>query len=109
VAVLVIVEAVARLLPGVLGNAESLAEESHTDGLLEAPVYTKPPSWRALDVPEILRSGDHGRIARWRRDRAIERTAARRPDLLARAALSARDLAALEEAGFPVPGEDVAK
>jgi tRNA (guanine37-N1)-methyltransferase len=109
VAVLVIVEALARLLPGVLGNADSLVEESHTDGLLEAPVYTKPPSWRALDVPEILRSGDHGRIARWRRDRALERTAARRPDLLARADLSARDRSALEEAGFPVPGPDVAK
>ena len=88
VAVLAIVEAVARLLPGVLGNADSLVEESHTDGLLEAPVYTKPASWRAHDVPEILRSGDHGRIARWRRDRSLERTAARRPDLLARAGLS---------------------
>ena len=69
VAVLVILEAVTRLLPGVLGNADSLAEESHAAGLLEAPVYTKPPSWRGHDVPEILRSGDHGRIARWRRDR----------------------------------------
>ena len=67
-AALVIVEAVARLLPGVLGNAESLAEESHVDGLLEYPVYTKPPSWRGRDVPEVLLSGDHGAIARWRRD-----------------------------------------
>jgi tRNA (guanine37-N1)-methyltransferase len=97
------------LLPGVLGNAESLVEESHTDGLLEAPVYTKPASWRAHDVPEILRSGDHGRIARWRRDRSLERTAARRPDLLAGADLSARDRAALDEAGFPDPGDGVAK
>ncbi len=63
VAVLVIVEAVARLLPGVLGNAESLREESHADGTLEYPVYTKPPSWRGLDVPAVLLSGDHGRIA----------------------------------------------
>jgi tRNA (guanine37-N1)-methyltransferase len=112
VAVIAMVEAVARLLPGVLGNAESLVEESHTDGLLEAPVYTKPASWRAHDVPEILRSGDHGRIARWRRDRSLERTARRRPDLLARASLSARDRAALEavdEAGFPVLGDGVAK
>jgi len=109
VAVLTIVEAVTRLLSGVLGNAESLVEESHTDGLLEAPVYTKPASWRAHDVPEILRSGDHGRIARWRRDRALERTARRRPDLLSRSSLSPRDLAALEEAGFPVPGDGVAK
>jgi tRNA (guanine37-N1)-methyltransferase len=115
VAVLAIVEAVARLIPGVLGNADSLVEESHTDGLLEAPVYTKPASWRAHEVPEILRSGDHGRIARWRRDRSLERTASRRPDLLAAADLSARDRAALAaltafaEAGFPVTGEGVAK
>jgi tRNA (guanine37-N1)-methyltransferase len=114
VAALVIVEAVVRLLPGVLGNADSLVEESHTDGLLEAPVYTKPASWRALSVPEILRSGDHGRIARWRRDQALVRTAERRPDLLARADLAPRDLAALadaghEVAGFPVPGSHVAE
>jgi len=109
VAVLVILEAVVRLLPGVLGNADSLVEESHTDGLLEAPVYTKPASWRELEVPEILRSGDHGRIARWHRDRSLERTARRRPDLLARAGLSDRDLKALSEAGFPIPGSDVAK
>jgi tRNA (guanine37-N1)-methyltransferase len=82
VAVLVVLEAVVRLLPGVLGNADSLLDESHADGLLEAPVYTKPPSWRGFDVPEILRSGDHGRIARWRRDQAVARTEARRPDLL---------------------------
>ena len=69
VAVLVILEAVIRLLPGVLGNADSLVEESHADGLLEAPVYTKPALWRGLEVPEVLRSGDHARIARWRRDR----------------------------------------
>ena len=82
VAVLVILEAVTRLLPGVLGNAESLVEESHVDGLLEAPVYTKPPSWRGLEVPEILRSGDHGKIAAWRREQALERTRQRRPDLI---------------------------
>jgi tRNA (guanine37-N1)-methyltransferase len=83
VAVLVILEAVARLLPGVLGNADSLVEESHADGLLEAPVYTKPPEWRGLAVPEVLRSGDHGKIAQWRRDQGLARTVARRPDLLA--------------------------
>ncbi|MEV0715573.1 tRNA (guanosine(37)-N1)-methyltransferase TrmD [Asanoa sp. NPDC050611] len=82
VAVLVIMEAVVRLLPGVLGNADSLAEESHAAGLLEAPVYTKPPVWRDLAVPDILRSGDHGRIARWRRDESLRRTASRRPDML---------------------------
>ncbi|WP_114559168.1 tRNA (guanosine(37)-N1)-methyltransferase TrmD, partial [Desertihabitans aurantiacus] len=83
VAVLAITEAVARLLPGVVGNAESLVEESHEDGLLEYPVYTKPASWRGLDVPEVLLSGDHAAIARWRHQQRLERTAARRPDLLA--------------------------
>jgi len=83
VAVLAVVEAVARLLPGVVGNAESLVEESHEGGLLEYPVYTKPASWRGLDVPEVLLSGHHGRVARWRRDQRLRRTAARRPDLLA--------------------------
>jgi len=82
VAVLAIVEAVARLLPGVIGNAESLVEESHEDGLLEYPVYTKPASWRGLDVPEVLLSGNHGAIAAWRHAQRLERTAARRPDLL---------------------------
>ena len=101
VAVLAIVEAVARLLPGVIGNAESLVEESHEDGLLEYPVYTKPPLWRGRDVPEVLLSGHHGRIARWRRDERLRRTATRRPDLVARldpAALDAHDRAVLEQA-----------
>ncbi|AVT37386.1 tRNA (guanosine(37)-N1)-methyltransferase TrmD [Plantactinospora sp. BB1] len=112
VAVLVIMEAVTRLLPGVLGNADSLAEESHAHGLLEAPVYTKPPSWRGHDVPEILRSGDHGRIARWRRDQALVRTARRRPDMLAALPaeqLDKRDVAALAGAGFQPPADDMAK
>lgn len=85
VATLVVIEAVVRLLPGVLGNPESLLEESHSagqDGLLEYPVYTKPPRWRGLDVPEILFSGHHARIAAWRRERALELTRERRPDLL---------------------------
>jgi tRNA (guanine37-N1)-methyltransferase len=112
VAVLVMLEAITRLLPGVLGNAESLVDESHANGLLETPVYTKPARWREREVPEILRSGDHGRIARWRRDQALLRTAARRPDLLhavGEGALDKRDLALLREAGFPVPGDGVAK
>jgi tRNA (guanine37-N1)-methyltransferase len=112
VAVLVMVEAIARLLPGVLGNAESLVDESHEAGLLETPVYTKPAVWRGREVPEVLRSGDHGRIARWRRDQALVRTAQRRPDLLATldpATLSAADRAALAGGGFPVPTRDVAK
>jgi tRNA (guanine37-N1)-methyltransferase len=85
VAVLVIVEAVARLLPGVLGNEMSAVDDSFAagpGGLLEAPVYTKPASWRGLDVPDVLLSGNHGAIARWRAERSRERTAQRRPDLL---------------------------
>ncbi len=81
VAVLAIVEAVARLLPGVIGNAESLVEESHEDGLLEYPVYTKPPVWRGHAVPPVLLSGDHGAIAAWRQEQRVARTADRRPDL----------------------------
>jgi tRNA (guanine37-N1)-methyltransferase len=106
VAVLVVVEAVARLLPGVIGNAESLVEESHavaSGGLLEAPGYTKPASWRGRDVPEVLLSGDHARIARWRRDESLRRTAERRPDLVARldpAALDRQDLATLAGLGW---------
>jgi tRNA (guanine37-N1)-methyltransferase len=85
VAALAIVEAVVRLVPGFMGNPESLAEESHgTDGLLEYPVYTKPASWRGLDVPDVLLSGDHSRIAAWRRSQAESRTRERRPELLSR-------------------------
>src|SRR5689334_22040656 len=73
VAVLAIVEAVARLIPGVLGNAESLVEESHEDGLLEYPVYTKPPVWRGREVPPVLLSGDHGAIAAWRHAQRVAR------------------------------------
>ncbi len=83
VAALAITEAVVRLLPGFMGNAESLVEESHEDGLLEYPVYTKPASWRGHDVPAVLLSGDHGRIAAWRREQQVARTAERRPDLVA--------------------------
>jgi tRNA (guanine37-N1)-methyltransferase len=82
-AVLVIVEAVARLLPGVLGNPDSAQQDSFSEGLLEGPAYTRPLTWRGREVPEVLRGGNHAAIARWRRDRALERTAARRPDLLA--------------------------
>ena len=95
-AVLVIVEAVARLLPGFIGNPDSLAEESHAGGLLEYPVYTRPPSWPGLEGPGVLLAGDHGAVARWRRDESLRRTAARRPDLLSGADLSERDRAALD-------------
>ena len=113
VAVLAIVEAVARLLPGVIGNAESLVEESHSAGLLESPGWTKPAVWRGHAVPDVLRSGDHARIARWRRDQAIRRTAARRPDLLARLGgdgLDRHDLALLAELGWaPAPDGRLAR
>ncbi|MBU4336222.1 MAG: tRNA (guanosine(37)-N1)-methyltransferase TrmD [Actinobacteria bacterium] len=106
VAALVVVEAVARLLPGVIGNPQSLVEESHAgDGLLEYPVYTRPTAWAGLEVPEVLLSGHHGKVARWRRDRSIERTAARRPDLLLGldpAQLDRDDLAALRALGWSV-------
>jgi tRNA (guanine37-N1)-methyltransferase len=82
VAALAMIEAIARLIPGVIGNAESLTEESHSDGLLEYPSYTKPASWRDLEVPEVLRGGNHAEIAKWRKDQSLERTKAIRPDLL---------------------------
>jgi tRNA (guanine37-N1)-methyltransferase len=81
VAAAAVIEAVVRLLPGFMGNPASLAEESHEDGLLEYPVYTKPASWRGRDVPPVLLSGDHGAIAAWRRAESVRRTIARRPDL----------------------------
>lgn len=104
VAAMVMIEAIARLIPGTIGNPESLTEESHEDGLLEYPVYTKPASWRGHDVPEILLSGNHGAIARWRRDRRLERTRAVRPEMLEALPAEALDkkdrafLASLEEA-----------
>lgn len=82
VAVLAMTEAIARLVPGVIGNEASLDEESHTGGLLEYPVYTKPAVWRGHEVPAVLLSGHHGQIARWRHEQRLERTAARRPDLM---------------------------
>lgn len=86
VAVMAMIEAIGRLIPGVVGNPHSLVEESHEDGLLEAPSYTKPSTWRGLDVPPILLSGNHGAIAAWRREQQLERTRRVRPDLLDRAA-----------------------
>ncbi|MBO2463021.1 tRNA (guanosine(37)-N1)-methyltransferase TrmD [Actinomadura violacea] len=115
VAVLVMVEAVGRLLPGVLGNADSVADDSFAPGamesLLEGPVYTKPPVWRDRAVPDVLLSGHHGAIARWRRDEALLRTARNRPELLPRLAaggLDDHDRRVLREAGFPVDAEDMA-
>lgn len=102
VAVLAMVEAIARLVPGVIGNAGSLVEESHEDGLLEYPVFTKPPLWCGHGIPEVLLSGHHGQIARWRRDERLRRTAERRPDMIQRldpAQLDARDREVLDEVG----------
>ena len=82
VAAIAMVEAIARLIPGVIGNAESLVEESHSDGLLEYPSYTKPAVWRDLEVPDVLLSGNHALIAKWRKDQQVERTKRVRPDLL---------------------------
>lgn len=119
-AVLVMTEAICRLLPGVLGNADSAADDSFgagagpMAGLVEGPLFTRPRVWRDREVPPVLLSGDHGAIARWRRDAALRRTAANRPDLIRRLAAGDRqplddhDLVVLSEAGFPVSGEDVA-
>ncbi len=81
-AALVMIEAVVRLLPDVLGNPASHQSDSHSDGLLEGPSYTRPPSWRGLDVPDVLLSGDHAKQAAWRRQQSLDRTRERRPDLL---------------------------
>ena len=117
-AALVMIEAVGRLLPGVLGNASSAGDDSFGGdgdpegamrGLLEGPVYTRPRAWRDHEVPEVLLSGNHAAIARWRRDMALRRTAAHRPDLIpALRDLDRRDRQVLAEAGFPVNGEDMA-
>jgi tRNA (guanine37-N1)-methyltransferase len=88
---LCLIDAVARLLPGVLGNAGSTASESFEDGLLEYPQYTRPAVFRGVEVPSILQSGDHARIARWRRWQALRWTSLRRPDLFARVSLSDED------------------
>jgi tRNA (guanine37-N1)-methyltransferase len=100
-AAFVVVDAVARLVRGVMGNEASATDESFTDDLLEHPHYTRPAMFRGWEVPEVLRSGDHGRIARWRRAQALRRTRAARPDLIeARGGLSADDRALLDEFGF---------
>ena len=102
-AAFVVVEAVTRLVPGVMGNEESAGDESFADGLLEYPHYTRPADFRGWVVPEVLRSGDHGKIARWRRAQALARTAAHRPDLLAaRGGFSADDRRVLDEFGIEV-------
>ena len=99
-AALCVIEAVVRLLPGALGNDSSSVEESFGEGLLEYPHYTKPPTWRGLEVPKVLRSGNHAAIARWRRAQALARTLERRPDLIERrGGVSAEERQLLEEWG----------
>jgi len=106
-AAFVVVEAVTRLVPGVMGNDESAGDESFTSGLLEYPHYTRPAEFRGWAVPEILRSGDHGRIARWRHAQALARTRTHRPDLLAaRGGLTAEEEALLEAFGLGYPDRD---
>lgn len=105
-ATLIMIEAIVRLIPGVVGNPDSLVEESYgPDGLLEYPVFTKPRQWAALDVPEVLLSGDHGKIAQWRREQALSRTAEVRPDLIARlipSDMTSSDLDTLRRCGWTV-------
>jgi len=88
---LAVIDAVSRLVPGVIGKSISLHHESFVDGLLEGPQYTKPAEFRGMTVPEILRSGNHQEIARWRRQQALKRTLARRPELLKNVSLSDED------------------
>lgn len=95
---MIVIDAVTRLLPGVLGDCESCVDESFSEGLLEYPQYTRPAVFAGAEVPEVLRSGDHGRIARWRRDQAIAKTARVRPDLIEAASLTDEERAAAERA-----------
>lgn len=95
---LTVIDAVARLLPGVLGDPTGAITDSHASGLLEHPHYTRPAEFRGWEIPEVLKSGDHARIEKWRRQQSLLRTAQRRPDLLERADLSKKDKQLLEEA-----------
>jgi tRNA (guanine37-N1)-methyltransferase len=95
-AALVMIDAVTRLIPGVLGDPEGASDDSHASGLLEYPHYTRPPEFRSWRVPDVLLSGDHGRIERWRREQSLLRTSLRRPDLLETASLTKADLKFLE-------------
>ena len=97
---LVIIDAVTRLLPGVLGDPQAAADDSHATGLLEYPHYTRPPEFRGWQVPDVLLSGNHAEIARWRREEALRRTFNHRPDLLNKAALSQKDLSFLRTLGY---------
>lgn len=97
-----VIDAVSRLTPGVLGKEESFADESFSDGLLEYPQYTRPPVFMGREVPEVLLSGHHENVAKWRREQALLRTAKKRPDLLEKAALLEKDRAFLREQGIDI-------
>ncbi|MBR4014731.1 MAG: tRNA (guanosine(37)-N1)-methyltransferase TrmD [Anaerotignum sp.] len=99
-AAITMIDAISRLVPGVLGKEESFADESFSDGLLEYPQYTRPPVFMGREVPEVLLSGHHGNVAKWRREQALLRTAKKRPDLLEKADLTEKDRKFLEEQGF---------
>ena len=101
IAAMVVIDAVARLLPGVLGSDESAAADSHASGLLQHPQYTRPAEFRGWTVPDVLLSGDHQAVARWRRRQSLQRTLQRRPDLLKKADLSQEDREFLREIGYP--------
>lgn len=104
-AAITIIDAVSRLVPGVLGKEESFADESFSDGLLEYPQYTRPPVFMGREVPEVLLSGHHGNVAKWRREQALLRTAQKRPDLLEKAELTKKDLKFLQEQGIEIERE----
>ena len=95
-------DAVARMLPGVLSEDVCFEEESHYDGLLEYPQYTRPPVFMGREVPEVLLSGHHGNVAKWRREQALIRTAKKRPDLLKKAVLTKQDIAFLQKQGITI-------
>jgi tRNA (guanine37-N1)-methyltransferase len=104
---MVLIDAVSRLIPGVLGDPTGAADDSHAMGLLEYPHYTKPPEFRGWKVPEILLSGDHGKIEKWRHEQALTRTFHRRPDMIEKAELSKRDLEFIEHLKSEVGQSDV--
>lgn len=97
---MILIDAISRLLPGVLGDPDGAADDSHASGLLEYPHYTRPPEFRGYDVPEVLLSGDHGKIAQWRREQALIRTLQHRPDLLEHAPLTDTDKKFLKSLGY---------
>lgn len=102
---LLVIDAVSRLLPGVLGDPTGAEDDSHSMGLLEYPHYTRPPDFRGWKVPDVLLSGDHGKIEKWRRQQALERTVRKRPDMIEKAELSVQDRKFLEGLGFKDQGK----